>query len=73
MTVDDIDRIGLQSGLVTQLLGARAGPIRPAIQPDRRIVTVSRSAGLAVPLAIMSAAKALDATPRSARSTGGSA
>jgi hypothetical protein len=54
------------------LLGARVGSIRPAIQPGRRIATVNRSAGLAVPLALMSAAKALDATPRSARSTAGS-
>jgi hypothetical protein len=30
------------------------GDIRPAVQPGRRIVTVKRSAGLAVPLALMS-------------------
>lgn len=38
-----------------ELLGARVGSIRPAVQPGRRIATVNRSAGLAVPLALMSA------------------
>ena len=54
-----------------ELLGTHAGPIRPAIQPGRRIATVSRSAGLAVPLALMSTPEASDAAPRSARSTAG--
>jgi hypothetical protein len=36
------------------LLGSHAGPIRPAVQPGRRIATLRRSAGLAVPLALMS-------------------
>lgn len=56
-----------------ELLGTHAGPIRPAIQPGRRIATVSRSASLAVPLALMSTPEASDAAPRSARSTAGSA
>jgi hypothetical protein len=37
------------------LLGPHAGQIRPAIQPGRRIATLRRSAGIAVPLALMSA------------------
>jgi hypothetical protein len=35
-------------------LGAHAGPPRDAVQPGRRIATVRRSAGLAVPVALMS-------------------
>lgn len=35
-------------------LGDRIGEIRPAVQPGRRIATVRRSAGLAVPVALMS-------------------
>jgi hypothetical protein len=35
-------------------LGEHAGEPRAAVQPGRRIVTVKRSAGLAVPLAVMS-------------------
>lgn len=38
-----------------KLLAPHAGPIRPAIQTGRRIATVRRTAGLAVPLALMSA------------------
>ena len=34
-------------------LGDRVGPIRPAVQPGRRIATVRRSAGLAAPIALM--------------------
>ncbi len=45
--VDDLHRTVAQ-------LGAHAGPIRPAVQPGRHIATVRRSAGLAVPLALMS-------------------
>jgi hypothetical protein len=30
------------------------GPIRDAVQPGRRIATVRRSAGLSVPVALMS-------------------
>lgn len=35
-------------------LGERSGEVRPAIQPGRRIATLRRSAGLAVPVALMS-------------------
>ncbi len=35
-------------------LGEHAGEPRDAVQPGRRIVTVSRSSGLAVPLAVLS-------------------
>jgi hypothetical protein len=35
-------------------IGARAGEIRPAVQPGRRIATLRRSAGLSLPAAIMS-------------------
>jgi hypothetical protein len=38
-----------------KLLGPHAGSIRPAVQDGRRIATVRRSAGLTVPLALMSA------------------
>jgi hypothetical protein len=34
--------------------GEHAGTVRDAVQPGRRIVTIKRSAGLAVPLALMS-------------------
>jgi len=37
-------------------LGEHAGPIREAVQPGRRIATVRRSAGVAIPLALMSPA-----------------
>jgi hypothetical protein len=37
-------------------LGEHAGQIRPAVQPGRRIATVRRSAGLSIPLALMSSA-----------------
>lgn len=37
-------------------LGDRVGEIRPAIQPGRRIVTLRRSAGLAVPVALITPA-----------------
>jgi hypothetical protein len=35
-------------------LGANVGTVRPAVQPGRRIATLRRSAGLAVPVALMS-------------------
>lgn len=35
-------------------LGEHASDVRPAIQPGRRIATLKRSAGLAVPVALMS-------------------
>jgi hypothetical protein len=34
-------------------LGEHVSPIRPAVQPGRRIATLRRSAGLAVPIALM--------------------
>jgi hypothetical protein len=34
-------------------LGAGAGEVRPAVQPGRRIATLGRSAGLALPVALM--------------------
>jgi hypothetical protein len=37
------------------LLGAQVSEIRPAVQAGRRIATLRRAAGLAVPLALMSA------------------
>jgi hypothetical protein len=35
-------------------MGENVGSIRPAVQPGRRIATLRRSAGLAVPVALMS-------------------
>ena len=35
-------------------LGEHAGEVRPAVQPGRRIATVGRSAGLSLPVALMS-------------------
>ncbi len=40
-----------------EAFGEHAGPIRPAVQPGRRIATVRRSAGLTVPLALMGSAE----------------
>lgn len=40
-------------------LAKHASEIRPAVQPGRRIATLKRSAGLAVPVALMSARDAL--------------
>ncbi len=37
-----------------ELLAPHVGEVRPAVQPGRRIATVRRSAGLGVPLALMS-------------------
>jgi hypothetical protein len=37
-------------------LGDRVGAIRPAVQPGRRIATLRRSAGLSLPVALISAA-----------------
>jgi len=45
--VEDLDR-------TAHGLGEHVGSIRPAVQPSRRIATLRRSAGLAVPLALMS-------------------
>lgn len=47
VTVSDLDACAA-------LLGPRLGSVRPAVQPGRRIATVGRAAGLAVPLAFMS-------------------
>jgi hypothetical protein len=38
--------------------GKHASEIRPAVQPGRRIATLRRSAGIAVPIALMSRAVA---------------
>jgi hypothetical protein len=48
MRVADLDR-------TVQLLGSHVSEVRPAVQPGRRIATLRRSAGLTVPLALMSA------------------
>ena len=45
-----------------QRLGEHAGEVRAAVQPGRQIATLRRSAGLAIPVALMSAAP--DAVPR---------
>ena len=49
LTVEDLDR-------TVELLSPHAGAARPAVQPGRRIATLRRSAGLSVPLALMSLA-----------------
>jgi len=47
LAVEDLDR-------TVEGLGPNVSSIRPAVQPGRRIATVKRSAGLAVPVALMS-------------------
>jgi len=47
--VADLDR-------TVELLGSNVSEIRPAVQPGRRISTLRRSAGVTVPLALMSSA-----------------
>jgi hypothetical protein len=47
LLVDDLDR-------AVEDLGSHAGSIRPAVQPGRRIASLRRSAGLAIPVALMS-------------------
>jgi hypothetical protein len=47
LLVEDLD-------VTVRSLGDSAGEIRTAVQPGRRIATVRRSAGLTVPLALMS-------------------
>ena len=47
LQVEDLDRCADQ-------LAGKISEIRAAVQPDRRIASVRRSAGLAVPLALMS-------------------
>jgi hypothetical protein len=54
LLVEDLDR-------TVEFLGAHAGEPRAAVQPGRRIATVRRSAGLAVPLALMSTADRIGA------------
>jgi hypothetical protein len=49
LAVEDLDS-------TLEALGEHAGPARAAVQTGRRIATVRRSAGLAVPLALMSVA-----------------
>ena len=44
-----------------EMLGEDASPVRPAVQPGRQIATVRRSAGLSVPLALMSRGEAAGA------------
>ncbi len=44
--VDDIDALG-------ERLGEDLGPVKPAVQPGRRIATLRRSAGLSTPMAFM--------------------
>jgi hypothetical protein len=46
-TVEDLDR-------AVKRLGANAGQVHPAVQRGRQIATLRRSAGLAVPVALMS-------------------
>ena len=46
VVVEDMER-------AADLLGERLGEVRDAVQPGRRIGTVRRSAGLSVPLALM--------------------
>jgi hypothetical protein len=53
LTVEDLDR-------TVERLGPHVGTIRPAVQPGRRIATLRRSAGLALPVALMSARVAPD-------------
>jgi hypothetical protein len=40
--------------LAAPAMGQHLGPVRPAVQPGRQIATLRRSAGLSVPLALMS-------------------
>jgi hypothetical protein len=40
--------------LAAAAMGQHLGPLRPAVQPGRQIATLRRSAGLSVPLALMS-------------------
>ncbi len=47
LSVEDLDR-------AVEALGPNAGSIRPAVQPGRRIVTLRRTAGLSIPVALMS-------------------
>ena len=46
LVVEDLDA-------AAELLGARLGQVKDAVQPGRRIATVGREAGLGVPLALI--------------------
>jgi hypothetical protein len=50
LAVEDLEQ-------AAERLGSHAGEIRPAVQRGRRILTLRRSAGLAVPVALMSTAE----------------
>jgi hypothetical protein len=52
LRVEDLDE-------TVRRLGVHVGEIRPAVQRGRRIASLRRTAGLAVPLAFMSAAPAI--------------
>jgi hypothetical protein len=54
LLVEDLDRC-------VETLGPLAGEPRAAVQPGRRIATVRRSAGVSVPLALMSAVECAEA------------
>jgi hypothetical protein len=56
LLVEDLERTAEQ-------LGPRAGEIRSAVQEGRRILTLRRSAGLAIPVALMSTADEQVKTP----------
>jgi hypothetical protein len=56
LVVEDLDRAAEQ-------FAPHVGEVRSAVQPGRRIATVRRSAGLAVPIALMSAAERGGETP----------
>jgi len=47
LLVEDLDR-------AAEAFAPHVGSVRPAVQPGRRIATVKRSAGLAVPVALLS-------------------
>lgn len=53
LLVEDLER-------TVERFGPHAGEARPAVQPGRAIATVRRSAGLAIPLALMSARQAAE-------------
>jgi hypothetical protein len=55
LAVEDLDS-------AVAALGPHVGSIRPAVQPDRRIATLRRSAELAIPIALIS----LSADPKNA-------
>jgi hypothetical protein len=52
LTVEDLHR-------TAERIGPDVGEVRPAVQPGRLIATLRRSAGLAVPIALMSAGESV--------------